>query len=38
VLAPCRYFQAASLPRNAMGKLERASLAGLAAGPLRHLA
>jgi len=38
VLAPCRYFEASRLPRNAMGKLERASLASLAGGPLRHLA
>jgi len=36
VLSPWRYYEAASLPRNAMGKLVRRDLAALAAGPLRH--
>jgi acyl-coenzyme A synthetase/AMP-(fatty) acid ligase len=36
VLAPFRYDEAPSLPRNDMGKLVRKDLARLAAGPLRH--
>jgi len=34
--APERYYEAESLPRNAMGKLERAGLAAFAEGLLRH--
>jgi acyl-coenzyme A synthetase/AMP-(fatty) acid ligase len=36
VLAPSRYYEARSLPRNASGKLKRSEFAALAAGPLRH--
>jgi acyl-coenzyme A synthetase/AMP-(fatty) acid ligase len=38
VLAPSRYYEVESLPRNAMGKLERAGFARLASSPLRHSA
>lgn len=36
VLAPSRYHEAESLPRNAMGKLERAGLAEFGSAPLRY--
>ena len=36
VLAPVRYHEVPDLPRNAMGKLLRAELPALAAGPLRY--